>query len=417
MEEDTTAAPPRQRQRSRRPASDGSSVQAEEKRQRTTPRKPRTIHRPWTLYAPPRSAEDPSVPLAASTFRFMSFNVLADYLVENDRKKEPAKRHQKYDWGYRSVRLVKEILRWSPHIVNLQEVDHFEDFFEPKLEKAGFVGVYKRRTGETTHDGCAIFVKKSMFRIVSSHPIEYHVPDHPVLNRDNIALTAVVEAKNGTNGSGTARFVVANTHLLFNPNRGEIKLAQLDMLLKHLTSLRQEHGPMLPILLSGDFNLAPHSPLYHFLSTGELDASGLSRYGLSGQNLDTYALKKAARINENDRARHNGNGTAFGKFNIARVQRNDFRAFKPSTTYSHEFDFASAYAQLPDDKCTGEPKFTIFHSGSKGTVDYIWYTRSSVHCHGVVEMIPAGLLFKGDELPTTEHSSDHLSLVADFSWR
>lgn len=40
---------------------------------------------------------------------------------------------------------MKEILRWSPHVVNLQEVDHFEDFFEPRLKKAGFVGVYKRR--------------------------------------------------------------------------------------------------------------------------------------------------------------------------------------------------------------------------------------------------------------------------------
>ncbi|KAF4127362.1 Endonuclease/Exonuclease/phosphatase family [Phytophthora infestans] len=407
----------RQRQRSRRPTNDGSSSQTDDKRQRTKAYKPRPIHRPWTLYAPPRSAEDPSVPLVASTFRFMSFNVLADYLVINDRVNEPAKRHQKYDWEYRSTRLMREISRWSPHIVNLQEVDHFEDFFEPKMKNAGFVGVYKRRTGDKTHDGCAIFVRKSMFRIVSSHPIEYHVPDHPVLDRDNIALTAVVETKSCVGGSIPARFVVANTHLLFNPNRGEIKLAQLDMLLKHLTSLRQENASLLPVLLSGDFNLAPHSPLYHFLSTGKLDASGLSRFGLSGQNLDTYALKKATRVNENDRTRHHGNGTAFGKFISDRAQRSDFRVYKPNTVYSHELDFASAYAQLPDDKCTGEPKFTIFHSGSKGTVDYIWYTRSSLHCHGVVEMIPAGLLFKYDELPTTEHSSDHLSLVADFSLR
>lgn len=40
---------------------------------------------------------------------------------------------------------MKEILRWSPHIVNLQEVDHFEDFFEPRLKNAGYVGIYKRR--------------------------------------------------------------------------------------------------------------------------------------------------------------------------------------------------------------------------------------------------------------------------------
>ncbi|KAL3672486.1 hypothetical protein V7S43_001784 [Phytophthora oleae] len=415
--EDKAEPKQRQRQRSRRPASDDSSSQADEKRQRSGPRKPRSAYRPWTLYAPPRSAEDPSVPLAASTFRIMSFNVLADYLVQNDCEKDPDKRQQKYDWEYRSVRLVKEILSWSPHIVNLQEVDHFEDFFEPKLKKAGFVGVCKRRTGETTHDGCAIFVKKSMFRIVSSQPIEYHVPGHPMLDRHNIALTAVIEAKNSVNGSDPARLVVANTHLLFNPNRGEIKMAQLNMLLEHLTSLRQEHDSMLPVLLSGDFNLAPHSPLYHYLSTGELDASGLSRYNLSGQNLDSYKLKRAARMNENDQTRHHGYGTSFGKFNSARAQRNDFRSFKPDTVFSHELDFASAYAQSPDYKCTGEPKFTIFHSGSKGTVDYIWYTRNSLHCHGVVEMIPAGLLFKHGELPTLEHPSDHLSLIADFSLR
>lgn len=63
------------------------------------------------------------------------------------------------------------------------------------------------------------------------------------------------------------------------------------MLMEHLTSLRQEGGAMLPVLLSGDFNLAPHSPLYHFLSTGELDASGLSRFDLSGQNLTNHARK------------------------------------------------------------------------------------------------------------------------------
>ncbi|KAE8877193.1 hypothetical protein PF005_g13479 [Phytophthora fragariae] len=411
MEEATSSAP--RRQRSWRPAGDSSAQ--EEKRQRMTPRKSRPIQRRWMAYAPPRSADDPSVPITASTFRFMSFNVLADYLVQNDRENEPAKRHVKYDWEYRRGRLVKEILRWLPDVVNLQEVDHFEDFFEPRLRNAGYMGVYKRRTGETTHDGCAIFVKEDKFRIVSSHPLKYHVPGHPVLDRDNIALTAVVEETSNANGSTPARFVVANTHLLFNPHRGEIKLAQLNMLLEHLTSLRQEHNLMLPVLLSGDFNLAPHSPLYHFLSSGELDASGLSRYDLSGQNLSKHAEKKTIRTNENDRARHHGNGTAHGKFNAAKARRDDFRVFKANTVYSHELDFASAYAQSPNDKCTGEPKFTIFHNGSRGAVDYIWFTRGSLHCHGVVEMIPAGLLFVNKELPTMEHSSDHLSLVANFS--
>lgn len=71
------------------------------------------------------------------------------------------------------------------------------------------------------------------------------------------------------------------------------------MLLSELATLRspitesedesadQEHdvSPPLPIILCGDFNMAPHSALYHFVAEGELDASGLSRYYLSGQTL------------------------------------------------------------------------------------------------------------------------------------
>jgi hypothetical protein len=77
MEQVQETAPRRhaKAQRARRPPAD-DGMQAEEKRQRTT-RKPRPFPRPWTQYAPPRSAEDPAVHVPVSTFRFMSFNVLA----------------------------------------------------------------------------------------------------------------------------------------------------------------------------------------------------------------------------------------------------------------------------------------------------------------------------------------------------
>lgn len=159
-------------------------------------------------------------------------------------------------------------------------------------------------TGDETHDGCAIFVKKDAFKIVSSYPIEYKVPDHPVLDRDNVALAAVVEWQSPTGGA--QQFIVATTHVLFNPKvrqamsaiclsevditelttimiqRGDVKLAQLEMLTRTIAELRSEQE--LPVLLCGDFNLEPHSALYHFLSTGSLNASGLNRTTLSGQN-------------------------------------------------------------------------------------------------------------------------------------
>lgn len=166
------------------------------------------------------------------------------------------------------------------------------------------------------------------------------------------------------------------------------------------------------------------------------------------------ALQKAKFVNENDGSRHFGHGTAAGRFNVNRLRRKAFKDFSVDAAVSHDVScsakcclplvdtlrmcadslrwtlsrwltdcalydvqlgFASAYAQLPDEYCTGEPKFTIFHSGTKGTVDYMWFTHASLHCHGVLEMTPAGVLFAQKALPTQHDASDHLSLVADFS--
>ncbi|TMW67454.1 hypothetical protein Poli38472_011074 [Pythium oligandrum] len=372
--------------------------------------------RKWTLYPPRRVAADSDVPTVAKTFRVLSFNVLADYIALRDTIPD-AEEPWKYDWAHRCRGLLREIRTWRADIICLQEVDHYEDFFEPELKKAGYKGVFKKRTGEDTHDGCAIFIHSKNFDIVASVPLEYHVPGHPLLDRHNIALQAVVDWRG--DGAEPQRFVVANTHLLFNPGRGDVKLAQLQRLLTSLHELREgEHvltpSSPLPVLVCGDFNLAPHSPLYEFLSRGELDVSGLSKHLLSGQNME-YHQKRGHHAVEHDSARHHGHGTAWGRFQSDRAQRTYHRHFPKDTVVNHSLPLASAYAQMPNDRCTGEPKFTTFHEGTKCTVDYVWFTTDSLHCHGVVEMAPAGQLFKAKVLPTASHSSDHLSLVADFA--
>ncbi|KAJ0390308.1 hypothetical protein P43SY_011669 [Pythium insidiosum] len=231
-------------------------------------------------------------------------------------------------------------------------------------------------------------------------------------------MQVVVEWRRQETSEPPRRLIVANTHLLFNPGRGDVKLAQLERLLSSLAALRQvsDSDAALPLVLCGDFNLMPHSALYEFLSRRSLDVSGLSKHLLSGQNMD-HRQASAVFQREKDTARHHGHGTAVGRFDRARARRSYFHHFPRDTVATHELDLVSAYAQAPDDECTGEPKFTTFHEGTKGTVDYIWFTRDDVHCHGVVEMAPAGQLFNAASLPTAHHASDHLSLVADVSLR
>jgi hypothetical protein len=40
--------------------------------------------------------------------------------------------------NFRCWRIVEEILRWSPDIIAVQEIDRFADFFEPVLGRAGY---------------------------------------------------------------------------------------------------------------------------------------------------------------------------------------------------------------------------------------------------------------------------------------
>ncbi|TYZ66124.1 hypothetical protein PybrP1_009266 [[Pythium] brassicae (nom. inval.)] len=382
----------------------------------------RPFRRQWTAYDPPLDAVT-RVPLAPPTFRVMSFNTLADYLVDRDGALE-GPNGWLYEWSYRGPRLVREIVAQAPDVVCLQEVDHFADFFEPELRKRGYAGVYKRRTGEHTHDGCAIFVRQAAFAIVSSHPIEFFVPGHPVLDRDNVAIAAVVEWRGG-GVDPPQRLIVATTHVLFNPKRGDVKLKQLELLTRRLSELRVQQPAgdapepsLLPVVLCGDFNLEPFSALYEFLSTGSLRVPDLNRTMMSGQHdFDNPAAHKAKFVNENDTSRHLGTGTAQGRFDANHPHSKPSRAFRVDATASHDLGFASAYAQDPDERCTGEPKFTIFHTSSKGAVDYVWFTRDSLYCHGVLEMAPAGVLFAQRSLPTEHHASDHLSLIADLSFR
>lgn len=55
--------------------------------------------------------------------------------------------------------------------------NHFKDFLEPELEKAGYTAVYKKKTMEIytgnnyAIDGCATFFKNSRFSLVKKYEV------------------------------------------------------------------------------------------------------------------------------------------------------------------------------------------------------------------------------------------------------
>jgi CCR4-NOT transcription complex subunit 6 len=62
-------------------------------------------------------------------------------------------------WAYRKQALLREILHQRADIVCLQEVqnDHYEEWFMPEMQKAGYTAVFKTKTAAVyTHTGATI---------------------------------------------------------------------------------------------------------------------------------------------------------------------------------------------------------------------------------------------------------------------
>lgn len=63
--------------------------------------------------------------------------------------------------------------------------------------------------------------------------MEYRHQSVPVLDRDNIAIIA----KFAPTANLSKEFVVATTHLLYNPKREDVRLAQVQLLLSEIEKI------------------------------------------------------------------------------------------------------------------------------------------------------------------------------------
>lgn len=140
--------------------------------------------------------------------------------------------------------------------------------------------MYKRRTGTKT-DGCATCYRGDRFSELSVSLLELFRPETTLLDRHNVGVVLLLQPV-VTQGSGVKTkglpLCVANTHLLFNPRRGDVKLAQLAVVLAEIDRVVKSckaRGDDCNVVLCGDFNSVPNMPLYQLITTGQLFYHGL----------------------------------------------------------------------------------------------------------------------------------------------
>lgn len=79
---------------------------------------------------------------------------------------------------------------------------------------------------------------------------------------------------------------MGNTHLNFNSNRGDIKLAEIKIFTDALAQLKDYYQNVqkkkVITIACGDFNSVPKSGIYEFMRSGSFDCLKLSRYDISG---------------------------------------------------------------------------------------------------------------------------------------
>jgi len=246
-------------------------------------REPHLSHRFWTK-APDTSGSGAT---AFDPFRVMSYNILAQELAQDHAgdlyPQAPAWCLQ---WEHRISLILHDIAGWSPDVVCLQEVDRYQDLAAVMAQR-GYEGAYVQRTGGRA-DGCATFWLKAKFRAVLVDPLHM---SHLGL-KDNVALLVLLQPlqppqqQHQQQGAGGVGLLVANTHILFNTKRGDIKLGQLRSILDRLWHVihSAEHGLQhVACMLAGDLNTAPGSGLYQFMQEGRLTLNTLDRRRLSGQ--------------------------------------------------------------------------------------------------------------------------------------
>ncbi|XVE57248.1 hypothetical protein DITRI_Ditri04bG0076400 [Diplodiscus trichospermus] len=333
-------------------------------------------------------------------FRLVSYNILAQVYVKSSlfpHSPSPCLR-----WKARSQAILTLLKNLGADFFCLQEVDEYDSFYKRNMEDHGYSSIYVQRSGQK-RDGCGIFYKKNCAELLAEETIEYN--DLVDLLEGETSVSADKQSEtltNKNNGAGPnndmsvksspehhgdpndprvrlkrdcvgimAAFklkdpfhhivILANTHIYWDPEWADVKLAQAKYLLSCLaqfkTMVADKFECTPPLILSGDFNSTPGDKVYQYLISGNSSSESSIRC-LEELPLPLHSVHAFTR---------------------------------------------------------GEPPFTNCTPDFINTLDYIFFSPSD--CLKPVSILELPVLDSPDVmggLPNYNHPSDHLPIGAEF---
>lgn len=329
-------------------------------------------------------------------FSLVSYNILAQAYVKGDLFSHSPRPCLK--WKARSQAILTVLKSLGADFLCLQELDEYDSFYKGNIESVGYSSIYVKRNGQK-RDGCGIFYKPDSAELLIKEKVEYNdlVPSnqddtssedkeenlpaggnkklaskdaglknkragHGDLNdpcvrfkRDCVGIMAAFRLKDPSHF-----IIVANTHIYWDPELADVKLAQARYLLSRLAQFKllvsDKFDCSPSVVVTGDFNSLPGSQVYQYLTSGSSEAGTL-------------------------------------------LEISD----------DVHIPLCSAYAST-----RGEPHFTNYTPGFTGTLDYILFSPENIKPVSYLELPePEASDIQGG-LPNYYHPSDHLPIGAEF---
>jgi len=337
----------------------------------------------------------PWIPVSqARGFKFsvLSYNVLAQNLLAAHPYLYSECSDEAISWHYRWQGIKREIIDIRPDIGCLQEVqfknpDHFSQQFKPFLDSLGYKYVSKAKTGSKV-DGCLIFYNSDKFHLEEESGLEYKINRVALMDRDNVGLVCKLVPI----GQPESPFVVATTHLLYNPKRTDIRLCQTAMFLAELDRISRtsQNSEYLPAIITGDLNSEPDSPVLQLLMQKSFQYAGVQ---LKKRHMPQKLLPDSLGLSDSC------------QWQVDLEQRGQKANYSTGSFY-HNFNLQSVHSPY-EGVTTYQDKWTM--------VDYMMFNQGRNEKLKMVSKLALPNSSNMSRLPSNICPSDHLPIVARFS--
>ncbi|CAI5745756.1 unnamed protein product [Peronospora destructor] len=356
--------------------------------------------------------------LSKQKIKVVQLNILASNLAM--RNHFPYVLESSLNWENRKLALLRQLDALDADVVCLEELSDYWTFFKPELQDRGYESVYVKRpsihvsnwSGEKKHDGCGIFYKKDKFELKEFEAINFHDP------HDRVAVLALLKMRH------FAQFVLVGcTHLWWNAKKMDHQMAELfeleEEVIRMSSDVKDKYerdlaetltGPnSVPIVLCGDFNNCPESPIYEYM-----ESSFMQKPNLEG---------------------------------VSEVFRSAYAFYKPNALASALEHSEEALQSLKvEEGKKAEPPHTTVNFRRCWTIDYIWYSKSSLVPSRILAIppetelraedgpgnwfnrlamadnldrsgrLPSGLHGNYNGIPNSVFGSDHVPIMAEFEF-